>query len=151
MKSSEERQSPAVGEAEFEEFLSGLSDLNISSSYWTDERGPWMMVTLRFFRIGRDGGEFATKALRLDFDSAGIRGGWSGCNLDGDVDVRAEDAEVDTSHPDGLRLAAADGSPAELAQAAADWFQRHWDEWERVRNLPPRRMPWLGRLLGQRE
>jgi hypothetical protein len=39
----------------------------------------------------------------------------------------------------------------ELAQAAADWFQRHWDAWLLVRDIPPRRTPLLGRLLGQPE
>jgi hypothetical protein len=45
-------------------------------------------------------------------------------------------------------MLAADNTIPELAQAAVDWFQRHWDEWEKVRNLPPKRTPWLRRLLG---
>jgi hypothetical protein len=65
--------------------------------------------------------------------------------------TRAEHAGVETGPPDGIRMAASDGTSAELAQAAADWFQRHWDDWKEVRYLPPRRTWWLGRLLGQSE
>ena len=146
----EDREEPTAAEAEFTELLDGLSHLNIQYGLIEDDRGPWMLVALSFIR-NIDGVDHCRKTLRLDFDPAGIRGGWSPYNLNGDGGVRAEYSNVDTDPPDGISMLAADNSIAELAQAAADWFQRHWVEWERVRNLPPKRTPWLGRMLGIEE
>lgn len=150
-KLGEFREEPTAAEAEFIELLEGLSRLNIyENGFATDDRGPWMLVVLHFDRdIG--GEDCIVKTLRLDFDTAGIRGGWSRYNLNGDEDFRAEDMDVNTAPPDGISIPAAGHTMPELAQAAVDWFQRHWDEWEIVRNLPPKRTPWLGRMLGQPE
>jgi hypothetical protein len=150
-KRGEGREEPTAAEAEFTQLLDGLSRLNIDQNgFATDDRGPWMLLALHFCRdIG--GVDHIVKTLRLDFDDAGIRGGWSRCNLNGDEDFRAEYANVDTAPPNGISMSTADNTMPELAQAALDWFQRHWDEWESVRNLPPKRTPWLGRMLGQPE
>jgi hypothetical protein len=150
-KVGEGREEPTAAEAEFTQLLDSLSGLNIQQiGLATDDRGPWMLVALRFDRdIG--GEDVIFKSLRLDFDAAGVRGGWSRYGLNGDEDFRAEDADVDTAPPNGISMSAADYTMPELAQAAADWFQRHWDEWEIVRNHPPERTSWLGRLLGQPE
>ncbi len=150
-KRGEGREEPTAAEAEFTQLLDGLSRLNIyPNGFATDDRGPWMLVALRFTR-NIEGEDWIFKTLRLDFDTAGIRGGWSRYNLNGDEDFRAEYANVDTAPPHGISMSSADNTMPELAQAAVDWFQRHWDEWDSVRNLPPKRTPWLGRMLGQPE
>jgi hypothetical protein len=147
----EEREEPTAAEAEFTGLLDRLSRLNIQYVFVKDDdRGPWTLVGLYFTRI-IDGENVAFKVLRLDFDSSGIRGGWSRYNFNGDERQRAEDADVDTAGPDGISMPAAGHTIPELAQAAVDWFQRHWDEWERVRSIPPKRTPWWGRALGQPE
>jgi hypothetical protein len=149
-RGGEDREEPTAAETEFTELLDRLSRLNIQYGFIEDARGPWMLVALRFKRK-INGEDHVRKTLRLDFDSDGIRGGWSPYNLNGDGGVRAEPAHVDTAPPDGISMLAADHTIAELAQAAADWFQRHWDEWQTVRDLPPKLTPWLGRMLGQSE
>jgi len=79
---------------------------------------PWLIVSLDFVV------ENVTRGtLRLDFDGGTIRGGWSPCFLNGDDGVRAETAGVDLTPPDGLPVC--DGSPEELAKAAAAWFEGH--------------------------
>lgn len=151
LKRGEGREEPTAAEAEFTQLLDRLSGLNIQQiGFATDDRGLWMLVALPFDRdIG--GVDCIVKTLRLDFDAAGIRGGWSRYNLNGDEDFRAEHANVDTAPPNGISMSSAEKTMPELAQGAVDWFQRHWDEWESVRNLPPKRTPWLGRMLGQPE
>jgi hypothetical protein len=146
----EDREEPTEAEEEFTELLDRLSRLNIQYIFVEDDRGPWTLVALSFTRH-IDGENHAFKTLRLDFDSDGIRGGWSLHNLDGDSRVRAEPAHVDTGPPDGISMLAANHTIPELAQAAVDWSQRHWDVWLLVRDIPPRRTPLLGRLLGQPE
>jgi hypothetical protein len=150
LKWSESTEEPTSAEAEFMGLLEELSSLNLESALYEDDEGPWMLVVLQMSQ-DRGGETVIVKTLRLDFDSTGIRGGWSPYNLNADVDVRASNAGVETGPADGIRMAASDGTPAELAQAAVDWFQRHWDEWERARDLPPKRNSWLGRMLGQPE
>ena len=151
MKLSEQREELNTTECEFEAAVEAIGNPNIWFLYLTDDDGPWMMGILTFKRTYSDGEVWITKILRLDFDEQGIRGGWSPYNLNGDDDIRAEYANVDTSPPDGISMSAAEHTIPELAQAAADWFQRHWDAWLEVKDLPPTRTNWLGRLLGQPE
>ena len=63
------------------------------------------------------------RTLRLDFDGAAIRGGWSPANLNWDAELRATHADIDTALPDGIEVAA--GTVEALAEAARTWFQRH--------------------------
>jgi hypothetical protein len=153
----EDREEPTAAEMEFSDLLTEMlkvriKELYLTEVYFQDDRGPWMIMGLSFTRHvpGQDLLP-SGKVLRLDFDSRGIRGGWSRYGMNGDVNVRAEHAHVDMSPPDGISLSAVGRTVEELARAAAEWFQRHWDEWERVRDLPPKRTPWLGRVLGQPE
>jgi len=60
--------------------------------------------------------------LRLDFDERGIRGGWSPASLNWDDGVRAEEARIDVSGPDGVRYLADGASVEDLARRAAEWF-----------------------------
>ena len=138
----EEREEPTAAEMEFSDLLTEMlkvriKELYLTEGYLQDDRGPWMIMDLSFTRHvpGKDN-VLSVKELRLDFDSMGIRGGWSRCGMNGDEDVRAEHADVDMSPPDGISLSAAGHTVEELARAAAEWFLRHWDEWERMRDIP---------------
>jgi hypothetical protein len=72
----EYREEPTAAEAEFTELLDRLSHLNIQYVFMKDDRGPWTIVKLSFIQnIG--GVDHIARSLRLDFDSAGLRGGWS--------------------------------------------------------------------------
>jgi hypothetical protein len=140
------REAPTAAEAEFGELLEDLLPLALDFCFWTDEYGvPWMVASLDFSEgpfpdpLGpnADGMSYRwVKALRLDFDSAGIRGGWSTGQMDWDADLRAEVANVDTSPPQGINLTADDSTPAELARAAASWFERHWADWVHLSKTP---------------
>jgi hypothetical protein len=44
-------------------------------------------------------------------------------NLNGDRGLRAKEAGVEAGRPDGIEVR--QGSPTELANAAAAWFERH--------------------------
>ena len=95
--------------------------------YWLhedDDGSPWLLVS-EDFCIGNTIGD----TLRLDFDATGMRGGWSPAFLNWDDGVRAETAAINTNGPDGMMVAAADRSPAELARVAADWFTGHRRRW----------------------
>ncbi|GIF75244.1 hypothetical protein [Asanoa siamensis] len=75
--------------------------------YWLrqdDDRTPWLLVSHDFVV-----GNAMHDTLRLDFDDAGIRGGWSPANLNWDGEVRAEAADIDTTGPDGINVPA--GTP----------------------------------------
>jgi hypothetical protein len=65
------------------------------------------------------------ETLRLDYDGKSLCGGWSPSCLNWDDGVRADDALIDTTGPDGLRLDCVD--PTTDAAAAAAWFRRHID------------------------
>jgi hypothetical protein len=77
--------------------------------------------------------------------------------MDWDGDLRAEVAGVDTRPPEGISVMAEGSTPAELARAAAEWFERHWADWKRegekreTEKRSPgegnrgRRMPWSRR------
>ncbi|GGP73722.1 hypothetical protein [Saccharothrix coeruleofusca] len=101
-------------------FAMSLNGLVPGLDYWLhadDDGTPWLLVSLDSIedRAVRD-------TLRLDFDERGIRGGWSPSCLNWDGGVRAEEALIDLSGPDGL-VHPADGSSVEdLARRAAEWF-----------------------------
>jgi hypothetical protein len=143
----EPREAPAAAEAEFGELLEKLLPLKLEFLFWADGDGvPWMVASLSFL-AGPEGDRRLIKTLRLDFDSAGIRGGWSPDNMDWDADLRAEAAGIDTTPPQGIAMVADGSTPAELARAAAEWFGRHWEDWkrERERSAQGRWMPWYRR------
>ena len=88
--------------------------------YWlhADEDGtPWLLVSLDIVE-----GDAVRATLRLDFDERGIRGGWSPSCLNWDDGVRAEQAMIDLSGPDGLAGTADGLSSEDLAHRAAEWF-----------------------------
>ncbi len=61
--------------------------------------------------------------LRVDYDGSSLRGGWSPANLNWDSGVRAQDAQIDTTPPDGISMDNVD--PERAAAAAAKWFTAH--------------------------
>jgi hypothetical protein len=158
------REEPTAAEAEFGELLEEQLPLFLDFYFWTDrDCDPWMVA----FMSCSDGpypgpagsrwsppeGDYhLVKTWRLDFDSAGIRGGLSIDHMDWDGDLRAEVAGVDTRPPQGISVMAEGRTSAELAHAAAEWFGQRWADWERERDNPrPRpgdrtwRMPWRRR------
>lgn len=105
--------------------------------YWLhadDDGTPWLLVSLDIVE------DHAVRdTLRLDFDERGIRGGWSPACLDWDDGMRAEEALIELSGPDGL-LHPADGSSVEdLARRAADGIQTHSAEFAARRAVRPGR------------
>jgi hypothetical protein len=125
------REEPTAAEADFIERLEALMPRSLEFYFWQDRDGtPWMITFLSFSEMrGVDMG--LVKTLRLDFDSRGVRGGWSTDNMDWDADIRAEAAGVDMNPPDGISIAASRSTSDEMARAVAAWFQRHWEEWLR--------------------
>lgn len=137
MKEGESREAPTPREAEFMDALEELIPLALEFDLWTDEDGtPWVMTYLGL--LGGADGRTIMRTLRLDFDSAGIRGGWSPYNMNGDAGVRAAKAGVDTSPPQGIAMAADGSTPAELARAAAEWYQRRQEDWKKEREQASR-------------
>lgn len=117
------RDEPTPAEVEFTDALEERAPMTLDFWLHEDPDGtPWLLVSLTF--SGGPTGTSVIKTLRLDFDAAGMRGGWSKANLNWDDGVRAEHAKVDFGPPDGIRV---DGgkTPRELAQVAADWFAQH--------------------------
>ncbi|GAB2794291.1 hypothetical protein [Amycolatopsis magusensis] len=103
-------------------FATSLNALVPRLDYWLhadDDGTPWLLVSLDVIE-----GHAIRDTLRLDFDDSGIRGGWSPSCLNWDDGVRAEDALVDLSGPDGLLLPANGSSIEKLARHAAEWFTR---------------------------
>jgi len=115
------------------QFAAALEALCPGLDYWLhrDERGEWLLVSWDFIE---DGSVCAT--LRLDVDEAGLRGGWSPGLLNWDDAVRAEDAGIGISGPDGVSKAAQGRSPGELAEAAAAWFAAHQRRWTGGQPIP---------------
>jgi hypothetical protein len=66
--------------------------------------------------------------LRLDFDGSTIAGGWSPGLLNWDDGVRADEAGVDTTPPEGIEASGKDA--VALARLAADWFEDHRSNWQ---------------------
>lgn len=56
---------------------------------------PWLLVSTDFVVAGA-----VRDTLRLDFDAAGVRGGWSPAFLNWDDGVRAQTAGIDVAGPD---------------------------------------------------
>jgi hypothetical protein len=87
--------------------------------YHCDPNGTRWMTASYDFVVGG----WIRATLRVDYDGASLRGGWSPACLNWDDGVRAEEALIDTSPPDGLHL---DGlNPHAAAAAAATWFHEH--------------------------
>ncbi|MHC9291707.1 hypothetical protein ACRCUN_04525 [Mycobacterium sp. LTG2003] len=109
------------------EFETELEALVPGLDYWLredDDCTPWLCVSRDFCE-----GPWIVDTLRLDVDTAGLRGGWSPRCLNGDDGMRAEAAGVDVAGPDGICLSAANRSGAELARLAAEWFLEHERRW----------------------
>ncbi len=119
-----QRQEPTPAEAAFAETLDVLLP---RLDYWLHEDGdgtPWLLVSFDFTE-----GNVVHDTLRLDFDAAGIKGGWSPAFLNWDDGVRCALAGINTAPPEGIDIAGSPASPAELAQRAAAWFQHHQATW----------------------
>jgi hypothetical protein len=89
-----------------------------------DDGTPWLCVS-RDFVVDRT----VCDTLRLDFDAAGIRGGWSPASLNWDGGIRAEAAGIDLRTPEGIDRSLGNQTPQHLAMIAAKWFGRHVDLW----------------------
>jgi hypothetical protein len=101
-------------------FATSLNALVPGLDFWLhadDDGTPWLLVSLDLIE-----GDTVRNTLRLDFDSRGIRGGWSPSCLNWDDGMRAEDALINLTGPDGLVLPANRLSIEELARRAAEWF-----------------------------
>lgn len=101
-------------------FATSLNAQTPGLDYWLhsdDDGTPWLLVSLDLIE-----GNTVQNTLRLDFDSRGIRGGWSPSCLNWDDGMRAEDALIDLAGPEGLLLPANQLSIEDLARRAADWF-----------------------------
>lgn len=92
--------------------------------YHDDPDGTQWMLVSHDFVVGR--GIRAT--LRVDFDGKCLRGGWSPACLNWDSGVRARDAQIDTTPPDGL--SEDDVEPKHAAIVTADWFATHIAKWD---------------------
>ncbi|MEV4344595.1 hypothetical protein AB0J83_08980 [Actinoplanes sp. NPDC049596] len=106
----------------FAELARQLPD--VQDWYHQDDAGTLWMITSYDFAHGNQ----IHKTLRLDYDGKSLRGGWSPSCLNWDDGVRADDALIDTTGPDGLRLDCVD--PTIDAAVAAGWFWRHVDRWQ---------------------
>ncbi|PRY22439.1 hypothetical protein CLV70_117143 [Pseudosporangium ferrugineum] len=84
-----------------------------------------MLVSYDFVKGGA-----VLETLRVDYDGAQLRGGWSPSCLNWDDGLRAAEALVDTSPPDGLSIDLA-GDPRDAAAIASEWFQAHIERWNR--------------------
>ena len=101
-------------------FATSLNALAPGLDHWLhadDDGTPWLLVSLDLVE-----GHVVRNTLRLDFDSRGIRGGWSPSCLNWDDGMRAEDALIDLAGPDGLDFPANQLSIEDLARRAAEWF-----------------------------
>jgi hypothetical protein len=85
----------------------------------TDADGtPWLYVSLSFLETGA-----VSRTLRMDYDGATMRGGWSPANLNWDDGVRAERAGIEAGADDGLfRIVT---TPEEAGREARRWFNAH--------------------------
>lgn len=93
---------------------------DIDDWYHADEDGTlWVIASLDFV----DGTGRIHETLRADYDGTSLRGGWSPAQLNWDDGVRAANAGIDTTPPDGLRRDHV--APVRAAHAAAEWFLAH--------------------------
>ena len=89
-------RAPTAAELEFAAALEGLLP---GLDYWLHADAddvPWLLVSTDFVVAGA-----VRDTLRLDFDAAGVRGGWSPAFLNWDDGVCAETAGIDVAGPDG--------------------------------------------------
>jgi hypothetical protein len=101
-------------------FATSLNALAPGLDYWLhadDDGTPWLLVSLDLIE-----GNTVQSTLRLDFDSRGIRGGWSPSCLNWDDGMRAEQALIDLTGPDALVFPTDQLSIEDLARRAAEWF-----------------------------
>ncbi|MEU5259252.1 hypothetical protein [Amycolatopsis sp. NPDC021455] len=101
-------------------FARSLNSLVPGLDYWLhadDDGSPWLLVSLDFIEM-----RAVRATLRLDFDERGIRGGWSPSCLNWDDGVRAEEALIDLTGPDGLVVPVAGTTVEDLARRGAEWF-----------------------------
>jgi hypothetical protein len=108
-------------------FAVSLDRLVPGLDYWLhlDADGKlWMLVSLDFVR------DHATRdTLRMDFDAAGVKGGWSPAYLNWDAEVRANEAGIDNTGPEGIEISLTQATSMELPALAAAWFERHRNSW----------------------
>lgn len=108
---------PSPEEFRFFEALSARVP-DLQDWYHQDSDGSlWMCVSFDFIE-----GSSIAATLRLDYDGHRLRGGWSPGFLNWDDGVRAEEAGVETSAPEGLAQDVE--SPEMAARLAALWFER---------------------------
>ncbi|WP_410814035.1 hypothetical protein [Micromonospora sp. 067-2] len=103
------------------DFFRSLSELvtGLHDWYHADDDGtPWMVASYDF--VANDA---IHATLRADYDGRSLRGGWSPACLNWDDGVRAADALIDTTPPEGLHLD--NIAPHDAAAAAAAWFTMH--------------------------
>jgi hypothetical protein len=100
-----------------ERFLAALMPTFPDGDVWPheDARGPWLLISVDIVEGG-----WIRAVPRLDFDGGSIRGGYSPAALNWDNGVRAANAGVGPQSPGWISL---DGSPEDLAAAAAAWFR----------------------------
>jgi hypothetical protein len=130
------RQKPTPGEVVFVEALNALMS---RLAYWLHEDAdgtPWLLVSFDFVE-----GNTVRDTLRLDFDAAGIKGGWSPALLNWDDGVRCAPAGISTTPPEGIDITSPPASSAELALRAAAWFEHHRATW----HASPRHSRWRRR------
>lgn len=109
---------PTEDEQEFFRLLSARID-EIQDWYHQDADGTlWMTASYDYVR---DGG--IVRTLRIDYDGSHLVGGWSPSSLNWDDGVRAGDAQIDTTPPEGIDCSVT--SPEDAAAIAADWFKTH--------------------------
>jgi hypothetical protein len=92
--------------------------------YHADPDGTLWMVASYDFATG----SAIQKTLRVDYDGRSLRGGWSPSCLNWDDGVRADEALIDTTPPEGLRADAVK-DPRSAATLAATWFEHHIHAW----------------------
>jgi hypothetical protein len=130
------REKPTPAETAF---AAALDELLPHLDYWLhedDDRTPWLLVSYDFIEDNH-----VHDTLRLDFDAAGIKGGWSPAFLNWDDGVRCALARISTAPPDGIDITSPPVSPADLPQLAAAWFGHHQATW----HSSPRCARWHGR------
>ncbi|NHC15450.1 hypothetical protein [Motilibacter deserti] len=120
---------PTEAEATFLAALDPPAALGRRAWLHQDAEGPWLLLVLALPE------RHAGVALRLDFDGAGLRGGWNPQHLIGGEPQRALESEVAFHGPSGLDLAGAE--PRALARVASDWLHQEYADAEARRDYVP--------------
>ena len=106
---------PTQGESDFIAEVQRLVP-EVQEWFLEDPDGtPWVIVS--YDLMGPSG---MRDTLRVDYDGESIRGGVSPANLNWDAEVRATEAGIDLSPPNGIHAAGL--SPVEAARAASTWL-----------------------------